>query len=96
MTCCSVDENVLAKDFMADTNVEVSPAGEMSWTAPAILKSSCLIKIEDYPFDSQNCKLKLGSWTYNGWEINVTSFLPYILMDNYIPDGQWQVKLIII
>ena len=88
-----MDQNALAKDFMSDTNVEVSPDGNMSWTAPALLKSSCGIKIQDYPFDRQTCKLKFGSWTYNGWEINVSSFVPEILTDNYIPDGEWEVHL---
>nr|ACI88788.1 acetylcholine receptor alpha-9/10 [Platynereis dumerilii] len=87
----SVDQNALAKDFMSDTNVEVSPDGNMSWTAPALLKSSCMIKIQDYPFDKQTCKLKLGSWTYNGWEINISYFAPEILTDNYIPDGEWEI-----
>ena len=41
----SVDSKILARDLLADTNIEVSPDGTVSWTAPALFKSSCNINI---------------------------------------------------
>ena len=40
---------------------------------PGIFKSSCPIDITWFPFDDQNCEMKFGSWTYNGFKV---SFLP--------------------
>ena len=44
-TIFSVDSKILARDLLADTNIEVSPDGTVSWTAPALFKSSCNINI---------------------------------------------------
>ncbi len=46
----SVDTKILARDLLADTNVEVSPDGTVSWTAPALFKSSCNINVGAYSY----------------------------------------------
>ena len=86
-----MDEERTAADLLADTNVELSPDGVVSWTTPALFKSSCRIDIDDYPFDVQRCPLKFGSWTYHGLEINVTSFHESIFLDNLMKNGEWEV-----
>ncbi len=87
----SVDEERTAAELLSDTNVELSPDGTVSWTTPAMIKSACKIEIDSYPFDVQRCQLKLGSWTYNGFEVNVTAFLPIMMMDNLMPNGEWRI-----
>ena len=34
-----------------------------------IFMSSCPIDITWFPFDDQNCEMKFGSWTYNGFKV---------------------------
>ena len=43
--------------------------GLMSLPFPHIFKSSCKIKISEYPFDTQNCPLIFGSWSHNESEV---------------------------
>ena len=38
-------------------------------------KSSCAIDVEHFPYDIQTCLLKLGSWTYDGLQVNNKSSL---------------------
>ena len=45
-----------------------------------IFKSSCQIDITWFPFDDQDCLLKFGSWTYNGFNVSSHS------IDVYIPE----------
>ncbi|CAH1801765.1 unnamed protein product [Owenia fusiformis] len=63
----------------ADGNYEVTlmtkatlyPQGRVKWEPPAIYKSSCEINVEFFPFDEQICKMKFGSWTYDGYQVDL-------------------------
>uniref|UniRef100_A0A671SS57 Neuronal acetylcholine receptor subunit alpha-9-like n=1 Tax=Sinocyclocheilus anshuiensis TaxID=1608454 RepID=A0A671SS57_9TELE len=52
-----------------DTNVVLRYNGEITWDSPAITKSSCKVDVSYFPFDSQECNLTFGSWTYNGNQV---------------------------
>ncbi len=45
--------------------------GNVFWPPPAKLRSSCKIDITYFPFDDQKCKMKFGSWTYDGFQVQV-------------------------
>ena len=44
--------------------------GAVIWQPPAIYKSSCAIDVEFFPYDIQTCMLKVGSWTYDGFQVD--------------------------
>ena len=68
MLICSADHRLKEhRDAMA----VVSSDGTVFWMPPAIFKSTCSIDIEYFPFDVQTCHLKLGSWTYDGFKLDV-------------------------
>ncbi|XP_060771606.1 neuronal acetylcholine receptor subunit alpha-9 [Neoarius graeffei] len=54
-----------------DTNVVLRYTGEITWDAPAITKSTCVVDVSYFPFDSQQCNLTFGSWTYNGNQVDI-------------------------
>ena len=49
--------------------------GTVFWAPPARFRSSCKIDITYFPFDDQSCELKFGSWTYDGFQVDVTNRL---------------------
>ena len=59
--------------------------GLVTMNMPSIIRSSCKISVTDYPFDSQRCILKFGSWTYHGSyvalniEVYISTLLYYYL-----------------
>ena len=65
----SADE---AFDGTYPTNVVVTSSGSCTYIPPGIFKSTCKIDITWFPFDDQDCKMKFGSWTYNGYKVNLS------------------------
>lgn len=61
---CSADG---AFAIIHDTKVLLEHTGKVIWNPPAIFKSYCEIIVLHFPFDVQNCTMKLGTWTYDGW-----------------------------
>nr|CAD7198073.1 unnamed protein product [Timema douglasi] len=63
----------------ADGNYEVTimtkailhHTGKVTWKPPAIYKSFCEIDVEYFPFDEQTCFMKFGSWTYDGYLVDL-------------------------
>lgn len=45
--------------------------GKVLWNPPAIFKSSCEIDVEFFPFDTQTCHLKFGSWSFDGFQVDL-------------------------
>jgi hypothetical protein len=49
-------------------NAVIESTGSINYLPPGMFKSTCVIKVEDFPFDDQICELKFGR----------------LLIDNYI------------
>ncbi|PAA86923.1 hypothetical protein BOX15_Mlig023922g1 [Macrostomum lignano] len=67
------------------TKASLKSTGKILWEPPAIYKSSCQIDVEFFPFDSQECTMKFGSWTYDGLQVD----LRHIQQAN---TSQWEVN----
>ncbi|XP_043210122.1 acetylcholine receptor subunit alpha-type acr-16-like isoform X2 [Amphibalanus amphitrite] len=76
-------------DSTYPTNVVLKNNGSCLYVPPGIFKSTCKIDITWFPFDDQECKMKFGSWTYDGWQLDL--ILPSDEGDasNFIPNGEW-------
>lgn len=53
------------------TKATVLHTGLIIWEPPAIYKSACIMDVEFFPFDEQKCAMKFGSWTYDGFEVDL-------------------------
>ena len=58
-------------DSTYQTNVVVTSSGLCTYIPPGMFKSSCPIDITWFPFDDQDCDMKFGSWTYDGFKVSL-------------------------
>lgn len=85
---CSADEDI---DSKFATNIIVYSTGRVTWIPLGLFISACAIDIKWFPFDDQKCKMKFGSWTYDGTKINLTENSDSIDLSTYQMSGEWDL-----
>lgn len=53
----------------------VSFEGKVFWPPPTKFRSTCPVDVTYFPFDDQTCILKLGSWTYDGFQVSNSTLI---------------------
>ena len=73
--------------------VVVEYTGDILWMPQAILRSSCGFETKYFPFDTQTCYLKFGSWTHDGNYLDLLFFnnVSRFMIDDYIRSNEWDV-----
>jgi len=75
------------------SHLVVSPAGTINWVPPVKYHVSCSLKMHDFPFDIQTCKLTFGSWTHDQKRLNPVFYedKQKIILDEYIENSEWKM-----
>jgi len=72
-------------------NVVVTSSGACTYIPPGIFKSTCKIDITWFPFDDQDCEMKFGSWTYNGFKLDFQLKDESGDLATYVLNGEWDL-----
>ncbi|XP_039856105.1 acetylcholine receptor subunit alpha [Simochromis diagramma] len=75
-----------------ETKVLLEHTGKIIWNPPAIFKSYCEIVVLHFPFDLQNCTMKLGTWTYDGLLVVINPESDRPDLSNFMESGEWVLK----
>ncbi|KAM4026348.1 acetylcholine receptor subunit alpha-1-B [Anomaloglossus baeobatrachus] len=78
--------------IVKDTKVLLDYTGKIIWTPPAIFKSYCEIIVTYFPFDQQNCSMKLGTWTFDGNLVVINPENDRPDLSNFMESGEWMMK----
>ncbi|CAD5205802.1 unnamed protein product [Bursaphelenchus okinawaensis] len=65
--------------------------GTVFWPPPTRLRSLCKIDVTYFPFDDQLCILKFGSWSYHGFQLDLTNRSTNIDLTNYVESGEFEL-----
>ena len=52
-------------DSTSKVNAVIEYDGSISYLPPGMFRSTCIIKVEEFPFDDQVCQLKFGRYYIN-------------------------------
>ena len=66
--------NLREMKFLAskrNNRVVLSRDGNVIWVPPNLVTASCHLDPTWFPFDDQKCVFKIGSWTYNGLQLDI-------------------------
>lgn len=79
-----------AIDLFGNTNAIVTHEGLVVWAPPAILQVFCDLKFRKWPFDTQECPIKVGSWTYSSVQIDLkySDIEPHF--ENLLVNPEWR------
>ncbi|XP_076465482.1 neuronal acetylcholine receptor subunit alpha-10-like [Babylonia areolata] len=69
----------------------VRHTGHVFWPPIVKFHSTCQIDITYFPFDDQVCTMKLGSWAYDGLQVDVVNRSEGVDLSNYVSNGEWQL-----
>ena len=83
---CSVDSH--NKGYMKSLAF-LDSNGNVFWPPIVKFRSSCKMDITYFPFDDQVCSLKLGSWAYDGFQVDVTNRSLDVDVTRYVDNGEW-------
>ncbi|KAM8767507.1 cholinergic receptor, nicotinic, alpha 11 [Acanthopagrus latus] len=76
-------------DSTFKTNVLVNSSGYAEYLPPGIFMSTCNVDVRWFPFDIQRCELKFGSWTYDGWLLDLQ--MNDADISGYMANGEWDL-----
>uniref|UniRef100_A0A3B3BNQ3 Neuronal acetylcholine receptor subunit alpha-7-like n=1 Tax=Oryzias melastigma TaxID=30732 RepID=A0A3B3BNQ3_ORYME len=76
-------------DATFKTNVLVNSSGFCEFLPPGIFVSTCNVDVRWFPFDIQRCELKFGSWTFDGWLLDIQ--MKEADVSGYMPNGEWDL-----
>ena len=65
--------------------------GTVNWEPGGVFKTICEIDITYYPFDSQECRLVFGAWSYHTTKMNLTNRETEVNLDSYENNGEWEI-----
>ncbi|XP_076010905.1 neuronal acetylcholine receptor subunit alpha-7-like [Genypterus blacodes] len=76
-------------DATFKTNVLVNSSGFCEYLPPGIFVSTCSVDVRWFPFDIQHCELKFGSWTFDGWLLDLQ--MKEADVSGYMTNGEWDL-----
>ena len=65
--------------------------GSIIWSRPGILTSTCMFDLRSFPYDTQHCLFKFGSWVYHDGQMNLTMDDGSIDISNFQQNDGWNL-----
>ncbi|XP_075154130.1 neuronal acetylcholine receptor subunit alpha-2-like [Haematobia irritans] len=75
-------------DYVGDTAVILSHDGSYLWVPPVVYAAYCNLNLRMWPYDTQTCKLKIGTWSLTTLDPREKNSL---YLDDFILSTEWTI-----
>lgn len=79
----------LGGSFMS---LRIFSTGDVSWQPYKVFNTKCLINIAYFPYDRQQCSIKIVAWNSDSTTVNLTKGATPFTLDDELNDGQWAMS----
>ena len=79
---------------LKDYRPVISSNGDIAYNFPTVITSMCPVDVTYFPFDTQTCLLKFGSWAYHGLHIDITNLSMVGDLASFVHSVEWAVESI--
>lgn len=78
-------------DHYGDTHCIVFYDGSIMWVPPSTFLSFCKLNMKYWPYDSHTCSIVLGSWTYDGNQIDISVSNTSVQLETLVENHEWKI-----
>ncbi|CAO1319692.1 unnamed protein product [Diamesa serratosioi] len=78
-------------DHYGKTNTILYNNGHVLWVPPSKFETFCSFDFKYWPFDVQTCSIVIGSWTYSGYQIDLTMDEPIPVDSTNYVTSEWTI-----
>ncbi|XP_069113456.1 acetylcholine receptor subunit alpha-L1-like isoform X1 [Argopecten irradians] len=71
--------------------ISLDSAGTLIWEPGIVMQTICEVNIAKYPFDSQNCAIRVMSWMHTNKSMIVVVEKNSVDITGYYPNGEWDL-----
>ena len=65
--------------------------GSVRWFPPTITEASCLMDVQYFPFDTQHCRFRYGSWSNDISGLDLRNIGSEADLGGMVRSGEWRV-----
>ncbi|XP_066262696.1 acetylcholine receptor subunit alpha-like [Euwallacea similis] len=76
---------------ISDTMCTVNYMGSVLCVPPLHFDTLCVPNLKKYPYDTQECTVRFGSWVHKGEELSIKPFNPVVDTEDLESDGEWKL-----
>ncbi|XP_046583793.1 neuronal acetylcholine receptor subunit alpha-10-like [Haliotis rubra] len=76
---------------LKDYRPKFTSDGSVTYNFPTIITSLCKVDVTYFPFDTQSCELKFGSWSFHGLQLNLTNRASAGDMSSFKVNSEWDL-----
>lgn len=88
----SIDDAIFHRRLLVDVISIINHNGKVVTFPESVSKTSCNVNVKNYPFDNQECLIKLGSFAYTTKRMQIKCMSDTGDTESLVHNGEWELE----